>query len=530
MILPIPPCRLARGFFRWHFRRSLASRVLVLIMCVSGCWEVSAQFANPPEVQAGENREQASSHALAGRSVLEASSVIYLTCFKSGTVEKFSSDGLPLGVFCNVADATGLAFDKDGNLFVSSDEAPGYSIQKITPDGAVSTFVTDGLNAPHGLAFDKDGNLYAANAQNDTIEKFTPDGSGTLFADGGEGLAHPADLMFDSAGNLWVTNAYGGSNGKGSVEKFAPDGTVTVFAEGVFNVAYGIAIDSAGNVYVSNFKGNSVSKFAPDGTNLGVFCSAPLSMPHGIFLDSSGNLFVASSGVGSIEKFSSTGAYLGVFASTGSGPHFFALSAPSATPTPTPTQTPTPTATPTPTPVPPMIDRQPTNKRVSIGESATFTVRASGGEPLLYQWQKNGIDIPGSNQPSCITPPATEGDNGSLFRVMVSNGGGSVTSNSATLTVNLPPAITAQPLDTTVRIGRKAKFSVTATGNTLTYQWRKNGENISGALQRFYTTPPVTTGDNGALFSVVVTNPYGSVTSDNARLTVLEGSFGSTDR
>jgi len=102
----------------------------------------------------------------------------------------------------------------------------------------------------------------------------------------------------------------------------------------------------------------------------------------------------------------------------------------------------------------------------------------------------------------------------------VSNGGGSVTSNSATLTVNLPPAITAQPVDKTVNVGKTAKFSVTATGKTLTYQWRKNGENISGALQRSYTTPPATTGDNGALFSVVVTNPYGSVTSDNATLTV----------
>ena len=152
----------------------------------------------------------------AGRSILDASSVIYVTCFKSGTVQKFSSDGVSLGVFCNVADATGLAFDKDGNLFVSNDEAPGYSIQKITPDGGVSTFVTDGLNSPHGLAFDKDGNLYVANAQNATIEKYTPDGIGTVFEDASAGVMHPADLMFDSADNLWVTNAYGGS-----IERFS---------------------------------------------------------------------------------------------------------------------------------------------------------------------------------------------------------------------------------------------------------------------------------------------------------------------
>ena len=84
--------------------------------------------------------------------------------------------------------------------------------------------------------------------------------------------------------------------------------------------------------------GNNVIQLAPDGTNLGVFCSAPLGTPHGMFFDSSGNLYVANSGVRRIEKFSSTGAYLGVFASTRSGPHFFALSPPTATPTPTPTE------------------------------------------------------------------------------------------------------------------------------------------------------------------------------------------------
>ena len=70
-------------------------------------------------------------------------------------------------------------------------------------------------------------------------------------------------------------------------------------------------------------------------------------------------------------------------------------------------------------------------------------------------------------------------------------------------------------------VGKTAKFTVTATGTkTLTYQWRKNGINISGAVQASYTTPPATTGDNGALFSVVVTNPYGSATSSDAELTV----------
>jgi hypothetical protein len=140
---------------------------------------------------------------------------------------------------------------------------------------------------------------------------------------------------------------------------------------------------------------------------------------------------------------------------------------------------------------------------------------------LHYQWRKNGSDIPGATNSSYTTPPTVAADNGSLFSVVVSNSGGSVTSNDATLTVRIPPTITAQPADTTVRVGQKARFSVTATGTVpLHYQWTKNGVNITGATKASYTTPPTTPGDNGALFAVTVTNRIGSVTSNNATLTV----------
>jgi dienelactone hydrolase len=85
-----------------------------------------------------------------------------------------------------------------------------------------------------------------------------------------------------------------------------------------------------------------------------------------------------------------------------------------------------------------------------------------------------------------------------------------------------PPSITTQPADTTVNVGETARFRVIATGSPpLHYRWRKNGVDIQGGATRSsYTTPPTVPADNGSLFSVVVRNGVGSVTSNNAILTV----------
>ena len=108
---------------------------------------------------------------------------------------------------------------------------------------------------------------------------------------------------------------------------------------------------------------------------------------------------------------------------------------PTASPTPTSTPTATPTATPTPTPIPPSITTQPANKTVTVGQTAKFSVTATGTTPLHYHWMKNGVNIPGATNASYTTPPTTAADNGSLFAVVVGNIAGSVTSNNAILTV-----------------------------------------------------------------------------------------------
>src|ERR1700676_401087 len=180
-------------------------------------------------------------------------------------------------------------------------------------------------------------------------------------------------------------------------------------------------------------------------------------------------------------------------------------------------------------PVAPTITTQPANQTVTAGQTATFTVVASGTAPLSYQWQKNVANIAGATSSSYTTPATTSFDNGARFTVVVSNSTGSVTSSAATLTVNaapVAPSITTQPLSQTVTGGQTAAFSVTATGaSPLGYQWSKNGTAISGAISASYTTPPTTTTDNGAQFTVVVSNSVGSVTSNAGTLTVNAATY-----
>lgn len=89
---------------------------------------------------------------------------------------------------------------------------------------------------------------------------------------------------------------------------------------------------------------------------------------------------------------------------------------------------------PTPTPAPPVILRQPKNQKVSSGMSALFTVQVSG-DSLVYQWQKKDAPISDATSSTYLTPPTSSADNGSVFSVTVSNGGGEVMSRAARLRV-----------------------------------------------------------------------------------------------
>ena len=167
----------------------------------------------------------------------------------------------------------------------------------------------------------------------------------------------------------------------------------------------------------------------------------------------------------------------------------------------------------------PTITTQPINKTVCPNTAVTFTVSATGSATLTYQWKKNGTDISGATS-SSLALGAVTAANAGTYSVQVVNPVGSATSSGAILTVKQASAITTQPLSQAVCPGSSATFSVTASGTApLTYQWRFNGVNISGATASSFTRGAVTSSQVGN-YSVLVNNSCGSVTSADANLSL----------
>jgi len=115
----------------------------------------------------------------------------------------------------------------------------------------------------------------------------------------------------------------------------------------------------------------------------------------------------------------------------------------------------------------PSITTQPSAKTVTVGQSATFSVVASGTPTLRYQWRRNTVPVTGATQSSYTTPATTLGDNGAQFDCIVTNDYGNVTSNAAALTVtsNQPPVgnITAPAAGTLYQGGQTINFAGTAS-------------------------------------------------------------------
>jgi hypothetical protein len=171
-------------------------------------------------------------------------------------------------------------------------------------------------------------------------------------------------------------------------------------------------------------------------------------------------------------------------------------------------------------PPPPAITAQPQDQRVALGAPATFSVSATGTAPLVYQWRFEGAPLPGATNASLEIASVALTQAGD-YQVVVSNGGGSVVSSNAVLSLAGTAVIVTEPRDQSVSVGANTSFGVSVSGNTpLFFQWRLNGADLPGATNRTLLLTNLAVSDSGKLYSVVVRNALGSATSREALLEV----------
>ncbi|MGC8886070.1 MAG: lamin tail domain-containing protein [Verrucomicrobiia bacterium] len=176
----------------------------------------------------------------------------------------------------------------------------------------------------------------------------------------------------------------------------------------------------------------------------------------------------------------------------------------------------------------PVITEQPRGSIVGMGWRVTLSVSATGSEPLKYQWRLNKSAIAGATN-AVLQIDSVDYSHSGSYDVLVYNSAGSEISVPATVVVVPLPIIVQQPQPVSVRIqpdplaapSTNVTFSVVASSQyTLSYQWRFNGMDIPGATDSTLTITNVQI-ENYGDYSVRVSDMYGSVVSQSARLTPL---------
>lgn len=253
---------------------------------------------------------------------------------KKGTISIFAGNGQPgTASGKNAASFTGawgIVMDKSGNLFVS--DYYTTLIQKVTPDGTVSTFAgnTTGVNSgnaksidgtgtnasftsPAGMAISNTGDIYVAD--NTVIRKITPAGVvSTVAGSNYLGNSYFVELAFDGAGNIYAsdfTNA--------AVIKITQGGSASIYVKGAslatgFSEPVGLAFDDSGDLFCADVN-SSIHEISPDKT-ISTIAGIPMSAgfvngpgaeakfynPTGILRSKSGDLFVSDYGNQAIRE------------------------------------------------------------------------------------------------------------------------------------------------------------------------------------------------------------------------------------
>jgi outer membrane protein assembly factor BamB len=170
--------------------------------------------------------------------------------------------------------------------------------------------------------------------------------------------------------------------------------------------------------------------------------------------------------------------------------------------------------------LPPQITKQPEAFVGAVGANASFSVMATSSVAVTYQWRFNGTNLAGATATNLVVNNIQPSNAGN-YSVVVANQAGSVASAPASLTVDLPPYVTAQPRSQSGIVGGRVTFNVAAqSAGPLYYQWLRSGTNLPGANAAELVCTNVTR-DMAGSYAVIVRNVAGAITSAPVTLTVL---------
>src|SRR5665213_178769 len=228
-----------------------------------------------------------------------------------------AGSGIPAATFY---DPYGVAADNKGNVYVADEE--NSAIRKISSNGTVSTLAS-GFDYPEDVAVDNAGNVYVADTDDNQIKEITT--SNVLMTLAGNGSSghldgaaasaefdYPFGVAVDNAGNVYVSDEYNYDVRKisnGVVSTIAGNGT-SGYLDGLggaaeFSDPYGIAVDNAGNVYVADQGANAVRKITP-GCVVSTF--ADIYEPTSVAVGANGTIYVSN--WSEVWQYSSTGTEL----------------------------------------------------------------------------------------------------------------------------------------------------------------------------------------------------------------------------
>ena len=210
-------------------------------------------------------------------------------------VHKSKSNPYPIHIAAEVADnlhpVTNPAIDRDGNVYATFSGSRGQSvpvsIYRIDTEYNVRPFVTELMNAT-GIAFDRDGQMYVSSRFDGAVYRVAPNGTTTKYA---EGMGIATGMAFDAQDNLYVGDR------SGTIFKIGRDRQIFVFATLEPSVAaYHLAFALSGDLFVTGPTTSSfdaVYRVDPHG-DVKVFYRG-LGRPQGLAFDGDGNLYCAAS-------------------------------------------------------------------------------------------------------------------------------------------------------------------------------------------------------------------------------------------